>query len=166
MNGVSQGRKSKSATERLDRYRLRWNEIIYQPGEVKVVAYNENGESVAEKTIKTAGKPYKIKLEADRKTLSADGSDLSFITVSLVDKEGNLCPDAQHKLNFKVKGDGHFRAVCNGDATSLEPFVTPTMKLFNGQLVVVVQSNETPGTLCLQVSGTGLNTSYVNIETN
>ncbi len=165
VNGISQGRRTKNTEERLDRYRLRWNDVIYQPGEVKVVAYNEMGEAVAENMIKTAGKPYQIRLEADRNSISADGKDLSFVTVSVLDKEGNICPDAQHALKFSVKGNGSYRAACNGDASSLEPFVKPTMKAFNGQLVVVLQSNETPGDIRLKVSGKGLETGYLDVAT-
>ena len=165
INGISQGRRSKNPAERLDRYRLRWNDVVYQPGEVKVVAYNEQGEAVAESKVKTAGKPYQIKLEADRNTISADGKDLSFVTVSILDKEGNLCPNAQHSLKFSVKGKGNYRAACNGDASSLESFVKPTMKVFNGQLVVVLQSDETPGDMQLKVSGKGLETAYINVAT-
>ena len=84
--------------------------------------------------------------------LIADGEDLAFVTVSLVDKNGTLIPDAADQLTFTVKGAGTFRAVCNGDATSLEPFTKPTMKLFNGQLVVVVQAGKTPGDLTLTVN--------------
>ena len=165
INGISQGRRSKNPAERLDRYRLRWNDVVYQPGEVKVVAYNEQGEAVAASKVKTAGKPYQIKLEADRNTISADGKDLSFVTVSILDKEGNLCPNAQHSLKFSVKGKGNYRAACNGDASSLESFVKPTMKVFNGQLVVVLQSDETPGDMQLKVSGKGLETAYINVAT-
>ena len=84
-------------------------------------------------------------------SLTSDGSDLAFVTVSLVDKNGTLIPDAADQLQFEVSGAGTFRAVCNGDATSLEPFVQPTMKLFNGQLVVVVQAAREKGALTLTV---------------
>ena len=83
--------------------------------------------------------------------LQADGSDLAFVTVSLVDKNGTLIPNAADQLQFEVSGAGAFRAVCNGDATSLEPFTQPTMRLFNGQLVVVVQAANQKGTLTLTV---------------
>jgi len=82
----------------------------------------------------------------------SDGQDLAFVTVSLVDKNGTLIPDAADQLTFKVEGAGKFRAVCNGDATSLESFTKPTMKLFSGQLVVVVQAAKNPGNLMLTVN--------------
>ena len=152
VNGVSQGRIFKNKESRLDRYRLRWNDVKYQPGELRVVAYDANGNVAEEKTVKTAGKPDALKLVVDRKAIKADGNDLAFITVNLVDSEGTLIPDACNKLNFEVTGCGSFKAACNGDATSLEPFTEPTMKLFNGQLVVVVQASKTKGTLTLRVS--------------
>ena len=85
-------------------------------------------------------------------SLKADGADLAFVTVSLVDAEGTLIADAADRLTFKVEGAGRFRAVCNGDATSLEPFTEPTMRLFNGQLVVIVQASSEPGTVTLKVT--------------
>ena len=90
-------------------------------------------------------------LEPDRCVITADGNDLSFVTVSLVDKNGTLCPDADDSLEFSVKGAAAFKAVCNGDATSLEPFTQPHMKLFHGQLVVVVQASDKAGKATLTV---------------
>ena len=145
VNGKSQGRIFKNKDSRLDRYRLRWNNVVYEPGEIKVVAYNNNGRVVGEQTVRTAGKPARLSLEADRTTIAADGSDLAFITVSLRDADGTLIPDADNQLEFEVTGTGAFKAVCNGDATSLETFTTPTMRLFHGQLVLVVQASKLPG---------------------
>ena len=126
----------------------------YEPGELKVIIFDEMGKNCGEKTIYTAGKPAQLKLDVwtQSEGLIADGEDLAFVTVSLVDKNGTLIPDAADQLTFTVKGAGTFRAVCNGDATSLEPFTKPTMKLFNGQLVVVVQAGKTPGDLTLTVN--------------
>ena len=172
VNGKSQGRVRKVKEEpgvwkdenRLDRYRLRWNNVKYEPGELKVVLYDEMGKNCGEKVIKTAGKPAKLQLnvwtqQSDLSPLSsllsplkADGQDLAFVTVSLVDKDGTLIPDAADQLTFDVEGAGTFRAVCNGDATSLEPFTEPTMRLFNGQLVVIVQAASEPGTVTLKVN--------------
>ena len=140
--------------ERLDRYRLRWNNVKYEPGEIKVVVYDAQGNKAGEQTVKTAGKPAKLQLDtwtADE-SFKADGDDLAFITVSLTDAEGTLIPQADDQLTFEVTGAGSFEAVCNGDATSLESFKAPTMKLFNGQLVVVVRSAKTAGTLTLKVT--------------
>ena len=158
VNGKSQGRITKNKDSRLDRYRLRWQNVKYEKGEIKVVVYDEQGNKAGEKTVKTAGKPAKLQLTADRSTIAADGCDLAFITVSLTDKNGTLCPDADHSLEFKVTGAATFNSVCNGDATSLEAFTEPTMKLFHGQLVVVVQASAAPGkaTLTVRDKNTGI----------
>ena len=154
VNGKSQGKITKNPKERLDRYRLRWNNVKYEPGEIKVVVYDAQGNKAGEQTMKTASKPAKIQLDTwtANESFKADGDDLAFITVSLTDAEGTLIPQADDQLTFEVTGAGSFEAVCNGDATSLESFKAPTMKLFNGQLVVVVRSAKTPGTLTLKVT--------------
>ena len=172
VNGKSQGRIKKlknskieelknskvedSKDSRLDRYRLRWNNVKYEPGELKVIVYDEMGKNCGEQVVKTAGKSARLKLDAwtqqEKTELRADGNDLAFVTVSLVDENGTFVPDAQDQLTFEVSGAGTFRAVCNGDATSLEPFTQPTMKLFSGQLVVVVQAARQKGDLVLKVS--------------
>ena len=153
INGKSQGRVTKNRQERLDRYRLRWNDVKYEPGEVKVVVYDEAGNAAGEQTIRTAGKPAALKLDVwtAGAQLKADGNDMAFVTVSLTDEAGTLIPQACDQLEFEVTGAGCFEAVCNGDATSLESFKAPTMKLFNGQLVVVVRSAKQSGTLMLKV---------------
>ena len=154
INGKSQGKVTKNPKERLDRYRLRWNDVKYEPGELKVVVYDANGNAAGEEIVKTAGKPADLKLEAwtANENLQANGDDLAFVTVSLTDAEGTLIPQADDQLTFEVTGAGTFEAVCNGDATSLESFKQPTMKLFSGQLVVVVRSTQKAGTLTLKVS--------------
>ncbi len=151
VNGVSQGRKFKDPSSRLDRYRLRWNDVVYQPGEIKVVAYDSEGKAVDQSRVETAGASDAISLTPDRKTLQAGCNDLAFVTVSMVDKKGNLVPDADNQLVFEVEGAGSFKAACNGDATSLESFTQPSMRLFHGQLVVVVAA-EKKGNITLKVS--------------
>ena len=172
LNGKSQGRIKKvkedkgkwADKDRLDRYRLRWNDVKYEPGELKVVVYDEQGQPAGTKTLRTAGKPARLQLDtwtqqsdlsplaSHPSPLKSDGEDLAFVTVSLTDKRGTLIPYASDQLTFEVSGAGTFRAVCNGDATSLESFTKPTMKLFNGQLVVVVQAGKQKGRLTLKVS--------------
>ena len=166
INGKSQGIQEKSRESRLHRYRLMWNDVRYEPGTIRVVAYDEAGKTVAETTRVSAGKPHSIRLEADRTTLSADGRDLSYVTATVVDKNGNECPTANLSLHFKVKGAGSYRAACNGDATSLELFHLPTMKTFSGKLVVLVQSTTTPGDIRLEVSGKGLRKATVQLRSN
>ena len=177
VNGKSQGRIMKQASDgpvtgqtaykqsnRLDRYRLRWNDVKYEPGELRVVVYDGQGLPAGEQTVRTAGKPAKLKLDVWTQSstaspinpinpiLHADGQDLAFVTVSLVDRRGTLIPEAADQLSFQVSGAGTFRAACNGDATSLEPFTEPAMRLFSGQLVVVVQAGQQAGNLTLTVS--------------
>ncbi|WP_205727889.1 glycoside hydrolase family 2 TIM barrel-domain containing protein [Flammeovirga pectinis] len=164
INGKSQGIRIKDKTTRLDRYRLRWMDVKYEAGTVKVVAYDKNDKVVAEKEIRTAGKSHHLKLEADRTEIMANGEDISFVTVSVVDKNGIECPTANIPLTFSVKGAADFRAVCNGDATSLEMFHLPKMKTFNGKLVVLVESKNTKGTATLTVKGKGLKSNQVDLK--
>jgi beta-galactosidase len=165
VNGKSQGIQKKSKETLLNRNRLMWMDVKYEPGTVKVVAFDDEGNAVAEQEIHTAGAPHHLQLTADRDEISADGNDLSYITVSVVDKDGNLCPNASNQLNFKVSGAGKYKAVCNGDATSLELFHLPTMKAFSGKLVVTVQSIEEAGEMQLEVSGEGLEPATISIQT-
>lgn len=166
VNGKSQGRVKKAiglktedqlpstpeiAKQRATRYRLMWENVKYEPGELRVVAYDSLGNKAAETAVHTAGKATAIKLEADKNVLKADGEDLSYITVSLVDKDGNELPQADDQIDVKISGAGVFRAICNGDATSLEVFTKPTMKLFSGKLVVTVQSGMKRGNIFVQV---------------
>lgn len=157
INGKSQGRVRKNREGRLDRYRLRWNDVKYEPGEIRVVVFDESRNKIGEDSRRTAGAPAQLLLSAEyaddeAKTLKADGNDVAFVTVSLIDKDGNLCPTADDQLTFEVTGEGSYQAACNGDATSLEPFTQPQMKLFGGQLVVVVRSTKTAGTMTLKVT--------------
>ncbi len=130
-----------------------------------MVAYDEKGNVAAEKEIRTAGKPHRLVLEADRKVISADGKDLSFITVSVVDKNGNPGATVNDLVTFKVKGAGTYRAGANGDPASLDLFHLSQMHLFNGKLVAIVESTEQPGTIILEATARGLQKASVNIQT-
>jgi beta-galactosidase len=163
VNGVSQGVQKKNFDTQQNRYRLMWMDVKYAPGTIKVVAFDDHGKAVAEKKIHTAGKPHHLKLSADRTSIAADGKDLAYVTVSVVDKDGIPCPTAANRLNFNVSGEGRFKAVCNGDATSLEMFHLPTMKAFSGKLVVLVQSSEKAGNMTLEVTGNGLKPAQLTI---
>lgn len=171
VNGKSLGRVRKDKSSRLDRYRLRWNNVQYEPGEIRVVTYNQYGDKVGEDVRRTAGEPAQLNMVAECPDnentgiacmvegcevehgihLKADGNDLAFITVSLLDQDGNECPLAGDELTFEVSGAGIFKAACNGDATSLEPFTLPQMKLFCGKLVVIVQSKKQKGDITIKV---------------
>jgi len=164
VNGKSMGIQVKSNATPQNRYRLMWMDVKYEPGTIKVVAFDKNGKTAAQEEVKTAGAPYKIVLNPDRETITADGEDISFVTVSVVDKNGVLCPTATNQLNFKVTGAGTYRAACNGDATSLEIFHEPTMKLFSGKLVVLVKASDKPGNIQLEVTGSGLQSGVINLK--
>ncbi|SFZ94964.1 beta-galactosidase [Flaviramulus basaltis] len=164
VNGKSMGIQKKNSSTPQNRYRLMWMDVKYEPGTVKVVALDKEGKPIATKEIHTAGKPYKIVLNPDRKIIKADGKDLSYVEVSVVDKNGISCPTATNQLKFKVSGKGEYKAACNGDATSLELFHLPTMKLFSGKLVVLVQSLKEAGDIKLTITGKGLKTAHVVIN--
>ena len=179
INGKSQGKRSKDLSINIDnslcdtvgsttfkrqqRYRLMWMDTKYEPGTVKVVAYDKDGKAVAEKEMHTAGKPYAIRLEADRKEITADGKDLSFVTVSVVDKDGNLCPLADNEIKFKVKGKGYYRAGANGNPASLESFQRPQMKVFSGMMTAIVSSTEEAGKIVLEASSKGRKKAQLEI---
>lgn len=130
-----------------------WDDVIYEPGEIKVVAYDANDKVVAEQVIRTAGETYSIKLTADRNKIKSDGKDLSFVTIEILDKNGNLCPRANNLLFFDVTGAGKLKAVCNGDATDQTSFVSKYMRTFNGKIVAVIESDTKVGEIVLKVSG-------------
>jgi beta-galactosidase len=122
----------------LTRYRRIW-QVPYQPGVLKAVAY-QDGKQVAVEQVATAGPPAKLRLTPDRTAIHADGDDLSFITVRVEDKDGNLCPLADNLVHFEVGGAGTIRAVDNGNAASEEPFQAGHRKAFNGLALLIVQS--------------------------
>jgi beta-galactosidase len=134
LNGKSLGRKKKDQYE----YRLRWNDVKYEPGEVKVVAY-KNGEKWAESFVKTTGKPTGLLASADRNEIKADGKDLSFITVRVTDKNKLTVPDANNLIKFEIDGPGEIIATDNGDPTNFTPFPSHERKAFNGLALVIVQ---------------------------
>jgi len=163
LNGKSMGKQSKNKSSNTNRYRLMWKDVKYAAGNIKVVAYDENGKAVAEETVYTAGKPHHIELTADRKVIDADGKDLSYITAKIVDKQGNLCPDADNELSFKVTGAGAYKVTANGDATSLELFHLSHMKVFKGMLVATVQSTDQAGKINFIVKSKGLKDGMIII---
>lgn len=179
INGKSQGKRTKDLTvtvgnskdstsiadfKRQKRYRLMWMDTKYEPGTVKVVAYDAAGKAVAEKEIRTAGVPHHIELIADRTEIQADGEDLSFVTVKVVDKDGNLCPLAENEIRFKVKGAGVYRAGANGNPVSLESFQQPKMKVFNGMMTAIIASDGQPGEITLEASASGLKKAVLTLK--
>ena len=160
LNGQSLGRKQKGQYE----YRLRWNDVLYQPGELKVVAY-KNGRRWATDVMKTADPAAKLTLQADRARIQADGQDLSFVKVTVADKHGLLVPRAMNHIRFSVDGPGEIIATDNGDATSFEPFQAPEHNAFNGLALVVLRAKAgQPGTIILKAETDGLQTAKMNIK--
>ncbi|MBN2068379.1 MAG: DUF4982 domain-containing protein [Opitutales bacterium] len=123
------------------KYRLRWNDVTYEPGELKVVAYKD-GKVLGEETVQTAGDPAQVALTADRTMLSADGADLAFITVEVTDKAGIACPTAQNKVQFSVTGPAVIAGVGNGNPQSFEPFQVAYRNLFNGKALLIVRTQK------------------------
>ena len=147
----------------IDRYRLRWNDVVYQPGELRVVAYDNDGKVAEERVVRTAGKPAALKLEANRNSIAADGDELVYFTVTVVDRDGNPVPDADNLVKFEVSGAGSFEATANGDATCLMPFQKPEMKLFSGAATAIARSAAAPGTLKIKATSRGLKSAEATV---
>lgn len=192
INGKSQGKRTKAAAKPLDfsataetpywerdrvkdeavrndslamdRYRLIWRDAVYEPGEVKVVAYDADGNKVDEARVVTAGKPHHIVLSANRSTITANGDDLVYITVQVADKQGNIVPDDSRMVQFKVSGAAEFLATANGDPTCLLSFDEPRMKLFSGAATAILRAADTPGRATLTVSAPGVKPATIDID--
>ena len=164
INGKSQGfREKKKDGNHMERYRLMWNDVVYEPGEVLVVAYDENGNETGRKSVKTAGKPDHLVLTPNRTSLNADGEDLAYIMVQVADKDGNIVPTDEREVTFTTKGAGTFRATANGDATSLRSFQQPVMDLFSGAATAIVQSGNTPGEITFTAKAKGVKPATITI---
>lgn len=164
INGKSQGIREKNDSTLQTRYRLMWNNTRYEPGEVKVVAYDTDGNKTAEKIMRTTGKPHHIILTSNRDTLNADGDDLAYITVQIADKDGNVIPTDSRRVNFTVSGSGTFEATANGDPTSLIPFQNPEMDLFSGAATAIVRSNKKTGDLTFSAAAKGVKPATITIK--
>lgn len=164
INGKSQGIREKNDSTLQTRYRLMWNETKYEPGEVKVVAYDAVGNKTAEKFLRTAGKPHHLVLTSNRKSLVADGEDLAYITVQVADKNGNIIPTDNRTVNFSVSGAGTFEATANGDPTSLMPFQNPKMNLFSGAATAIVRSADKEGEIKFTASAKGVKPATLSLQ--
>jgi beta-galactosidase len=161
--------KKKTKGDRLEdveaRYRLRWD-VPFAPGELMAVSVDASGQPVDTAFVRTAGAPAAVKLEYDGRRLQADGEDLAYVTVSIVDTDGNLCPLSDALVNFEVSGPGTFRACANGDPTCIEPFQGSSMHAFNGKLTAIVQSSSSEaGKIYLRASSPGLKDETLIIRT-
>jgi beta-galactosidase len=165
LNGKPLGRKCKNpnSANSTERFRLMWNDVVYQPGELKAIAYKEgvvNGEAI----MKTAGEAVELRLTPDRKSITSGGMDLSYITIEAFDKDGNLCPLAKNKIEISVKGPGKIAGVDNGNPQSMEPFQAESINLFYGKAMVIVSSGFKKGTLEISANSEGFKKSVTNIE--
>lgn len=160
LNGKSLGRKSKEPYQ----YRLRWDSVVYEPGELKTIAY-KNGKPWAEDVVRTTGEPVSLKLTPDKKTIKADGEDLVFVRISFVDKDGNEVPTAEHTITSTVTGCGKVIATDNGDPTCLITFSNPTRPAFNGLYLAIVKADKRgKGTLRFTAEAEGLGKAELDIK--
>ena len=179
VNGKSQGVQRKLTREEslaakaagdpywlLRRYRLIWPDVRYEAGELKAVAHYAAADAATQTTavVRTAGAPHHLELVADRTRLAADGDDLAYVTVRVVDKNGTLVPDAAHLVSFKVKGAGRFRAAANGDAANLDLFHLPQHHAFAGQLTAIVQAADHAGPITLEATAKGLKKAVLTLQ--
>lgn len=157
LNGKSLGKKKKGLYE----YRLRWDDIVYEPGELKAVAYKDD-KIWAEEVVKTTGEPVKLVASADRNEINADGKDLSFITVQISDKDGLIVPRTNNMIEFSIEGPGEIIATDNGDSYNMESFASHKRKAFNGMALVIVRSKAgEKGTIVVTAKSDGLNNTQV-----
>ena len=164
VNGKSQGIREKNDSTVLNRYRLMWNEVKYAPGELRVVAYDAQGNKAAEKVVKTAGKPHHLVATVNHSTLAADGEDLAYVTVQVADRDGNLVPTDSRLVKFNVTGAGEFLATANGDPTCLLPFQGKEMNLFSGALTAIVKAGKQPGSITFTAKAAGVKPATVTID--
>lgn len=161
LNGKSLGRKKKTPAKD---FRLIWPDVVYAPGELKVICY-KNGKKWATDVVRTTGKAEKLSTVADRSTISDDGSDLSFITVKITDKEGLTVPRSNQLIKFSIDGPGEIVATDNGDATSFVPFQSHERNAFNGLALVIVKAKKgQKGAFKVKAESKGLTTSIITIK--
>lgn len=164
INGKSQGMREFNDSTVMNRFRLMWNDTRYEPGEVRVVAYDEQGNPAAEKVMRTAGKAHHLVATPNRAEVSADSEELVYFTITVEDKDGNPVPTDERMVAFKVDGAGAFEATANGDPTCVLPFQNPEMKLFSGAATAIVRASDTPGDMTFTVSAKGLKPATATVK--
>lgn len=157
VNGTSQGVRKPEK----NKYHAAWR-VEFVPGTVELVS-RKDGREVARKSINTAGEPFAVRLIPDRESIQADGRDLSYLTVEIVDKDGNLCPWAENEVSFVIEGAGFNTGVDNGSPISLEPFKADRRKAFYGKAMLIVQSDGREGAIDIEASSPGLKNAAVSI---
>lgn len=159
LNGKSLGRKKKGKHE----YRLRWDDVVYEPGTLHIIAYKE-GKPWAEDSVTTAGKPTAISIEIDRSTIKADGRDLAFVTVKLLDAKGNFVPDADNQLTFSVSDNAEILATDNGNPIDHTAFKSHTRKTFNGMALAIIRAKKNhSGEIKIHATAENLKPAEINI---
>ena len=165
VNGESQGERTHESTNEIDRFRMRWDDVIYQPGQIKVIGYDFCGDPVAEKVIKTAGEAHRVELSCDRDVIAADGDDLCYVTATVVDKDGTPCMKEQ-RLTFSVSGNVEFLTTDAGDQRETESFYRPDKMTLGSRLVACVRSIKgVTGEVTINCGGEGLITGSITIMT-
>jgi len=168
VNGKSMGKRKfdKTSENVMKRYRLVWDNVPYQAGELKIVAFDKNGNVAEEKITKTSGKPAKIKLQLeDGQSNSANKDNLIFVELSITDKNDIFCPTANQFVMFKVEGEGKLKALCNGDATDQTSFASTYMKTFSGKLIAVIEPSGKSGNISITAGGMNLKPTTLKIKT-
>jgi beta-galactosidase len=159
LNGRSLGRKSKGKLE----YRLRWDGVEYQPGELRVVAYKD-GKKWAEDSVAAAGEAAKLTLTADRPSITCDGKDLSFVTLAIADKEGRVVPRSMNAVQFEISGPGKIVATDNGDPTDMTAFPSHDRKAFNGLALVIIRAQPGEvGNIVVRAKSEGLQDAEITV---
>ena len=146
------------------KYRLRWNDVTYEPGELKAVAY-KGGRQIGEAVMRTAGEPAAIRLTPDRTQLAATGEDLCYVLVEALDKNGTLCPLANNLIRFRIEGPAEIAGVGSGNPLSLDPFQADYRKLFFGKAMLILRTKEGQGgTVRILAEGDGLSAAQITIQ--
>ena len=175
LNGKSLGRKRKISLAEAEKsqndslallrhYRLIWDSVKYEPGKLEVVAYDFKGRAVMTDSVCTAGKPCRLVATVDKATLKANGNDMAFVRIDVVDKYGNLCIDSNNMIHFRVTGNGQFVASANGDPTDLHPYHFPDMPVFKGQLMAMVRASKQEGLLAVEAFADGLQPCRISLR--
>jgi beta-galactosidase len=160
LNGSSLGRKKRGEHE----YRLRWDDVVYEPGTLKVVTY-KNGQPWASDEMRTAGPAARVALTADRAEMRGDGTDLVFVTATIQDAAGVIVPRADDRVTFTVDGPARLVATDNGDPTSMEAFGSASRDAFNGLVLVIVRANhDASGTVRITAGGDGLQSGTAEVR--
>ena len=165
LNGKSLGKKCKipESANSTERFRLMWNEVIYQPGELKVVAYKE-GEKIGESFMKTTGEPVQLRLTPDRTEIAADGIDLSFVLIEALDKDGNVCPLADNNIKISLTGNATIAGIDNGNPQSFSSFKSDNVKLFYGKAMAIFKSTNKAGIAKITAIADGLRSTETTLE--